>query len=153
MALNKILKVTRYALPNINDISCVAHECFWFSSVDIKDTYYYIPVNHADSHKLTTTTPLGNHKYLYLPIRLATSSGYFQKLMNELLSGLPRVFVYLDDIIIMSSDLEDHRKMLTLIFERLQQHGLLVNDAKYVFAVKKLSFWVIKYLRKELSLR
>ena len=140
VALNKILKVTRYALPNINDFSSMAHGCSWFSSMDIKDAYYHIPVDPADSHKLTITTPLGNYKYLYLPMGLATSSGYFQKLMNEVLSGLPRVFVYLDDIIIMSPDLDDHRKLLSLVFERLKQHGLVVNDAKCVFAVKELSF-------------
>ena len=60
--------------------------------------------------------------------------------MNEVLSGLPRVFAYLDDIIIMSPDLDDHRKLLSLVFERLQQHGLVVNDTKCVFAVKELSF-------------
>ena len=62
--------------------------------------------------------------------------GYFQKLMNEVFSGLPTMFVYLDDITIMSPDLNDHRKLLGLVFERLQQHGLVVNDAKCVFAAK-----------------
>ena len=71
---------------------------------------------------------------------LATSSGYFQKLMNEVFSGLPTVFVYLENIIIMSPDLNDHRKLLCLVFERLQQHGLVINDAKCVFAAKQLSF-------------
>ena len=139
VSLNKIL-VSRYALLNINDFSSMAHGCSWFSSVDIKDAYYHIPVDPADSHKLTITTHLGNYKYLSLPMGLATSSGCFQKLINEVLSGLLRVFVYLDDTIIMSPDLDDHRKLLSLVFERLQQHGLVVNDAKCVFAVKELSF-------------
>ena len=60
--------------------------------------------------------------------------------MNEVLSGLPREFVHLDDIIIMSPDLDDHRKLLSLVFEKLLQHGLVVNNAKCVFAVKELSF-------------
>ena len=28
----------------------------------------------------------------------------------------------------MSLDLDDHRKLLSLVFERLQQHGLVIND-------------------------
>ena len=66
---------------------------------------------------------------------LATSSGYFQKLMNEVLSGLPQVFVYLDDIIIMSSSLEDHQRLLNLVFKRLEEHGFVVNMKKCVLAV------------------
>ena len=77
VALNKILKVPRYVIPNINDFSAMAHGCSWFSSIDIKDAYYHIPVRLADTHKLTITTPVGNFKYLFLPMGLATSSGYF----------------------------------------------------------------------------
>ena len=118
VALNKILKVPRYAVPNINDFSAMAHGCSWFSSIDIKDVYYHISVRPADSHKLTITTPIGNFKYLLMPRGLGTSSGYFQKLMNEVLSGLPQMFVYLDDIIIiMSSSLEDHERLLNLVFK------------------------------------
>ena len=90
--------------------------------------------------RIFTTTLLGNYKYLYSHMGLATSSGYFKKLMNEVLSGFPRVFVCLDDIIIMSPDLNDYRKLLSLVFERLQQHDLIANDVKCVFAVKELSF-------------
>ena len=50
------------------------------------------------------------------------------------------MFVYLHDIIIMSPDLDDHRKLLSLVFKRLQQHGLVVDDTKCFFAVKQLSF-------------
>ena len=58
---------------------------------------------------------------------LAISCGYFQKLVNEVPSGLPQVFVYLDDIIIMSSSLEDHQRLLNLVFKRLEERGLVVN--------------------------
>ena len=118
----------------------MAHGCSWFSSIDIKDAYYHIPVLPADIHKLTITTPIGNFKYLFLPMGLATSSNYFQKLMNEVLSGLPQVFEYLDNIIIMSSSLEDHQRLLNLVFKQLEEHGLVVNTKKCVLAVNYLSF-------------
>ena len=101
--------------------------CSWFNSIDIKDAYYHIPVRPADSHKLTITTPIGNFRYLFLPMGLATSGGYFQKLMNEVLSGLLQMFVYLDDIVIMSSSLEGYQRLLNLVFKRLEAHGLVVN--------------------------
>ena len=41
----------------------------------------------------------------------------------------------------MSPDLGGHHKLLSLVFDRLQQHGLVVNDAKCVFVVKELTFW------------
>ena len=41
--LNKILKMQKHALPNINDFLALAHGCHWFSSPDVKDAYYNIP--------------------------------------------------------------------------------------------------------------
>ena len=88
------LKVPCSAIPNINDFSAMAYGCSWFSSIDIKDAYYHIPVCPADTHKLTITTPIENFKYFFLPMGLATSSGNFQKLINDVLFGLLQVFVH-----------------------------------------------------------
>ena len=60
--------------------------------------------------------------------------------MNEVLCGLPQVFVYLDDIIIMSSSLEEHKRLLSVVFKRLKEHGLVVNTKKCVLAINQLSF-------------
>ena len=93
VALNKILKVQKHSLPNINDFVSLAHGCNWFSSLDVKDAYYNIPVKESDRHKLTITCPLGNFSYKYLPMGLASSSAYYQRLMNEVVTGMSNVFV------------------------------------------------------------
>jgi len=67
----------------------MAHGCCYFTTLDIKDAYYSIHVTPSDKHKLTIATPLGNFQYNFLPMGLATSSYYYQKLMNEMVSGLP----------------------------------------------------------------
>ena len=140
VALNKVLKVKKYALPNVLDFASMASGCEVFSSIDIKDAYYMIPVSRSDSDKLTITTPIGNYRYRFLPMGLSSSSTYFQRLMNEVLAGIPQVFAYLDDIIVMSSNLEEHIRLLKLVFDRLRLHGLVVNQDKCVFAVSSLKF-------------
>ena len=125
--LNKVLKMQKYALPNINDFGSLAHELKWFSCLDIADAYYNIPVNPTHKHKLTITTPLGNYSYNYLPMGLASSSCYYQRLMNKIISGLLQVYCYLDDIIIMSEDREKHIQLLRKVFKRLQEHGMVAK--------------------------
>ena len=60
--------------------------------------------------------------------------------MLEVLSGIPRVFVYLDDIFAMSETEEEHRTLLHHVFERLRTQGLMVNPKKCVFGVDNLQF-------------
>ena len=71
---------------------------------------------------------------------LATSSCYYQRLMNEVVAGLPNVFAYLDDIIVMFQTKEQHAQLLDKLFERLKVHGLVVNETKCVFCVNSLIF-------------
>ena len=72
--LNKILRTHKYTLPNVQDIVNLAHDCKYFTTLDMKDAYYSIPVRPADKHMLTIATPLGNFQYNFLPMGLATSS-------------------------------------------------------------------------------
>ena len=139
-SLNKILKPRKYALPNVNDFTSLAHGCTVFSSIDIADAYYNIKVDPKDRHKLTITTPLGNYQYNYLPMGLASSSTYFQLLMNEVVAGIPQTFCYLDDVIIMSKSHSEHLLTLHTVFARLRDHGLVVNASKCNMGVKSLSF-------------
>ena len=138
--LNKVLDMQKYTLPNINDFAALAQDCKWFSTLDVAYAYYNIPVDPRHRHKLTLATPLGNYCYNYLPMGLASSSCYYQRLINEAISNIPQVFCYLDDIIIMSKNLKEHRQTLRQVFARLRDHGLVVKASKCVVAAQSLSF-------------
>ena len=60
--------------------------------------------------------------------------------MNSLFQDLPYVFVYIDDILIFSSSIEEHRAHLRQVFERLQRNGLIINAAKCLFDQNRLRF-------------
>ena len=146
--LNKLLKIQKYALPNTNNFASIAHGCKWFSSIDIADAYYNILVNPLHKHKLTITTPLDNYCYNYLPMGLFSSSCYYQRLMNEVVSGLPQVYCYLDDLIIMFQSYEDHVQLLCQVFSRLCEHGLVVKKSKCFFAPQSFIFGVPGFPRR-----
>ena len=140
VALNKILKVQKHSLPNINDFMSLACSCNWFSFLDVKDACYNIPIKESDCHKLTITWPLGNFSHKYLPMGLASSSAYYQRLMNEVATGLGNAFCYLDDIIVITRDFEEHKRVLRIFLNRLRDHGLILNSHKCVIAAHSLLF-------------
>ena len=94
--LNKVLDMQKYTLPNINDFAALAHDCKWFSALDVADAYYNIPVDPRHRHKLTIAITLGNYCYNYLPMALASSSCYYQRFMNKAISNILEEFCYLE---------------------------------------------------------
>ena len=76
-----------------------------------------------ESRPKTVFVPsFGKWEFKRCPFGLAQALVYFQRLVNEVLSGLTFAFGYLDDILVFSPDMESHLKHLRLLFERLKRN-------------------------------
>lgn len=60
--------------------------------------------------------------------------------MDVVLCGLPFVYAYVNDLLVASSSPEEHLQHLRLLFEHLQEHGLIINADKCEFGVTSLEF-------------
>ena len=75
-----------------------------------------------------------------MPFGLRNAAQTFQRLIDEVLRGLPFAFAYIDDVLIASCDIKEHQDYLLQVFERLTHFGLKINLSKCEFAVSKLNF-------------
>ena len=60
--------------------------------------------------------------------------------MDSVCAGLEFVFVYLDDILIASETEEQHLEHLTMVFDRLEENGLVVKAEKCLLGVSEIDF-------------
>ena len=60
--------------------------------------------------------------------------------MNKVLHGLDFAYVYIDDLLIPSSSPEEHLEQLRLVFQRLNEHSIVINVPKSCFGVRELDF-------------
>ena len=65
---------------------------------------------------------------------------YFQRLVNEVLSGLAFAFGYLDDILVFSPDMETHLKHLRSLFQKLREANLKLKEVKHNFLKKHIQY-------------
>ncbi|CAK1600391.1 unnamed protein product [Parnassius mnemosyne] len=139
LTLNKVLEVDRYPLPRIDDLLSRLHGGERFSKIDLSQAYAQLELDESKKY-----TVINTHKGLYMYIRLvyglSSSPGIFQKHLEELLTGLPKVGVFLDDVIITGPDSRSHIKKLYKVFERLQSHGLRVKKEKCVFFAESMNY-------------
>ena len=50
--------------------------------------------------------------------------------MDNILAGIPHLFIYLDDVLVASPTVAEHKKDLHRVMERLRQHRLVINEEK-----------------------
>ena len=71
---------------------------------------------------------------------LKNAAQAFQRLMDTVCHNLKFAFVYIDDILVASKDVETHKQHLRLLFQRLLQYRLVINVAKCQFGRETLDF-------------
>ncbi|GBM66659.1 Transposon Ty3-G Gag-Pol polyprotein [Araneus ventricosus] len=97
-------------------------------------------MHEEDKQKTAIITPFGLFQFNFMTFGLRNAAQTIQRLMNNALQGLDFCFVYIDDLLIASSSLEEHLDHLKQVFDRLRKFGLVLNRDKCVFAVENLSF-------------
>ncbi len=88
------------------------------------------------------STPTGHYEWLRLPMGLRNAPLTFQRMINSLFAGVvgKGLHVYLDDLIVVSNDLDSHLQQLSLIFQKLTQAGLKVKLTKCEFLKSRIEF-------------
>ena len=75
-----------------------------------------------------------------MPFGLKNSPATFQRLVNNVISGLDGVADYIDDVIIYSDTCEEHLRLIRTFLDRLSEFHLTVNLHKSEFCHGTLTF-------------
>ena len=138
-ALNKVTRPDVYPMPRLDHIVQTVKGNI-FSSLDLKDGYFQVPIKEEDRHKTAIITPWGTFQFKRMPFGLRNAASTFQRLMDEILKDLDFVACYIDDIIIFSNSVDEHVDHLRQVLERLDKNGLRLNTAKCTIAVPIIEF-------------
>jgi len=110
-ALNKETVEDAYPLPNTTEILDQLGNAKYFSVFNLASAFHQIPMHESDAQKTAFSTPHGHYHFNRMPFGLKNASATFQRLMDQVLSGLQGtdMFVYLDDIVIYATSLKEHQ--------------------------------------------
>lgn len=141
-ALNKVTIRNRYPLPLMATAFELLQKATIFSKLDLRNAYHLVRIKQGDEWKTAFNTPTGHYEYLVMPFGLTNAPAVFQALINDVLREMLNkfVFVYLDDILIFSSSLQEHESHVRKVLRRLQENHLFVKPEKCEFHTTEVLF-------------
>jgi hypothetical protein len=132
-----------YPLPRIDDALDSLQGAKYFSSLDLAQGYYQVPIAEEDCHKTAFSAGVGGlFEYQRMAMGLCNSPATFQRLMEACLGDkqYETLLLYLDDILVFSKTFHTHMERLQIVFERLRQHGLKLKAKKCHFFKSELKY-------------
>lgn len=132
----------RYPLPNITDLLDKLGKCQYFTTLDLASGFHQIEMNESDIPKTAFNTENGHYEFLRMPFGLKNAPATFQRVMDNILRGITNEMcaVYLDDIIVFSSSLQEHIEKLTAVFNRLRESNFKLQLDKSEFLRKEVAY-------------
>src|SRR5258705_3074354 len=140
--LNKITKKDRYPLPLITDLLDSSGKARIYTKIDLQHAYHLVHIAEGDEWKTAFRTRYGSFEWQVMPFGLTNSPAAFQRFMNDIFADMLDVcvIVYLDDILIYSDNIEQHREHVREVLRRLCHNGLFAGINKCTFHADSVEY-------------
>ena len=140
--LNDVTCKDSYPLPCIDESIEALSGAKLLSTLDLKSGYWQVELDSRDKEK--TAFSLGNilWQFIVMPFGLANAPATFERLMEQVLMGLPwnTALIYLDDIRVAGKTFLDQLSHLRSVLQRLRDAGLKLAPEKCFLFQKEVKY-------------
>ncbi len=132
-----------YPLPLILELIDKLRGAKYFMKLDVRLGYNNVRIKEGDEAKAAFRTNRGLYEPTVMFFGLTNSPATFQWMMNDIFRDLiaeGKVTIYLDDILIFSKDLKEHRQIVKRVLQRLRENKLFLKAEKCEFEVLETEY-------------
>ena len=133
VTVNPALQVDQYPLPKPEDPFETLAGGQKFTKLYLYQAYLQLRLEDESPKYLTINTHQGLYHFNHLPFGVASALALFQKTMDSILQGIPKVICYIDDILITGKNDKEHLETLEKVLQCLAKHGIRARQDKCRF--------------------
>ena len=137
--VNTQIEVAHHPLCTVELITSKLSGNTVFSKVDLKTAFQQLELDEASKELCTVNTNKGLFKVNRLPFGVPSSPALWQRTIDSILTNLPRVCCFVDDILVAAKTESEQLNRLKAVFKQLHDYDVHIKPEKYVFLTKEIS--------------
>jgi len=138
--VNRFTVLDAYPLPNIEDLVNKVAQDKYYSSIDLRQAYYQVPLLPEERH--FTAFEAAGHLYQHKRLKFGVTNGVsaFQRTVDAFIKNnhLQKMYEYLDDLTVTGATLEEHDRNLKLLLDTASSCNMTLNESKSQLCVRTL---------------
>uniref|UniRef100_A0A1J3EQA9 Reverse transcriptase n=1 Tax=Noccaea caerulescens TaxID=107243 RepID=A0A1J3EQA9_NOCCA len=139
--LNQYLQDVKFPLPNKKALLQHLEGATIFSKFDLKSGFWQIRIHPDERYKTAFCLPNRHLQWNVFPFGLKTAPSLFQQAMLRIFKPLLHTaLVYIDDILLFSSRIQDHIQALKQFQDIIKEYGLMLSARKMIIAQPNIDF-------------
>ena len=125
-----------------SDLLDAPQKAWVYPKIDLQHVYHLVRITAGDEWKTAFQTRYGSFEWLVMPEGLTNTPVAFQWFMNDIFVDMIdiNVIVYLDDILVYSNDLSEHKWHVWAVLCRLCTNGLFAHADKCEFHITSCQY-------------
>ena len=128
--LSRVIRREHYPMRTIEEVLSAMPSAKIFSVLDVKSRFLQIELNEASPYLTMFNTVTGRFGWLRLLFGVKCASKLYQRIIDNMLSGIEGATASMDNIIVSGRTPEEHDAILREIVERATKYSLHLNFNK-----------------------
>ena len=114
----------------------------YYTKLDVRNAYNIIRIAEGDEWKTAFRTHYGLFESLVIPFKLTNAPAFCQEFINNTLQPFLGIFctVFLDNILIYSDNLKNHKEHVRAVITILKEVGLYLKAEKCEFHKEEVKY-------------
>ena len=133
LTVNRVSLLDNYPIPSLEDLYSKLSGGKFFTKLDLSHAYEQVCLEEGSQKYTTINTHKGLFAYKRLSYGISSAPGIFQRAMEQLLNGLPRVIVRIDDILLSGDTPAENLEILEKVLKKLSDSGVRLKRNKCEF--------------------
>ncbi len=152
--LNALIKRNRYSILLINEVLAQIQDSKYLTQFNIIITFNKLHMSSESEDLITFITFFNVYKYRVMLFKLINEFTFFQHYINNMLFDCLHKFyqTYLNDILIYSKTLKEHKTHVKEVLEKLHEVDLQINIVKCKFKIQKISVFKLLIFINDLQM-